>query len=106
MRSEDKVNEERILETIKASSQALSFDQILAHTSSFGFISRPRMKKLLENLLEKREIERKIYTMLFSKKPRIKSVISEVYYISEEQRQSYEKETLPQLKKEARNALR
>ncbi len=44
--------------------------------------------------------------MLFSKEPRIKSVISEVYYVREDQRQSYEKEALPQLKKETRNALR
>ena len=64
------------------------------------------MKQLLESLVEKREISRKIYTMLFSKEPRIESVISEVYYVREEQRQSYEKEALPQLKKETRNALR
>ena len=106
MKSEYKINEERILETIKGSSQALSLDQIFVHTSSFGFISRQRMKKLLESLVEKREISRKIYTMHFSKKPRIESVISEVYYVREEQRQSYEKEDLPQLKKETRNALR
>ncbi len=103
MSSEDKINEERILESIKGSPQALSLDQIFVHMSSFGFISR---QKMLESLLERREISRKIYTMLFSKEPRIESVISEVYYVREDQKQRYEKEALPLLKRETSNALR
>ena len=99
-------DEEKVLDVIDRSAYALSQEDIHSGVSEVLFTTRQRLKNILEDLVRQGKIERKIYNILFSRNPRIYSVISEIYFTRENQRLNYERDILPRLEREARHILR
>ena len=99
-------DEEKVLEVVNQSVYALSYEEILVGVSETLYIARQRLKKALEELIRKGKIKRKAYKGLFSRKPKIYSVISEIYFTKEDQRIKYEKDILPKMERDTRHILR
>ena len=98
--------EEKVIEVINPSVYALSKDDILVGVSETMYITRQRLKNVLGELIRKGDIEGKTYKALYSSDPEIYSIISEIYFTSEDQRIKYEKDILPKLERDRRHALR
>ncbi|MFQ5711516.1 MAG: hypothetical protein ACE5GD_07010 [Candidatus Geothermarchaeales archaeon] len=106
LRDKDRLSdEEKILEVIERSPCALSFERIYEQMSSDRYMPRQRLKEMLLTLHKGGEIDREIYTVTFSKTPRIESVIAEIYFKDENQRRVYEEDVLPKLLDEARKTI-
>ena len=104
--SKEKVtDEERILKVIGESPKALSFERIHVETSSDRYMPRQRLRQLLQTLKDQGEIGKEIYTLTFSKNPKIESIIAEIYYKNAKQKELYERENLPLLLNDARKVI-
>lgn len=99
-------DEEKVIAVINKSVYALSKDDILVGVSETMYITRQRLKNVLGELIRKGKIEGKTYKALYSRNPKIYSVMSEIYFISEDQRIKYEKDILPKMERDTRHVLR
>ncbi|MFQ5711325.1 MAG: hypothetical protein ACE5GD_06050 [Candidatus Geothermarchaeales archaeon] len=97
--------EERILALVERTSLPLSFEKIHADSFSDIYISRQRLKNILYSLLQRGEIEKKLYTIRYSDNPRIETVIAEIYFTKKAQVTKYEEEILPELMLKAKESL-
>ena len=98
-------DEEKILQVIGDSRKALSFEKIHVETSTDRYMPRQRLRQLLQSLNDQGDIDKEVYTVTFSKSPKIESVIAEIYYKNVGQKEVYEKENLPILLSEARKII-
>ena len=98
-------DEEKILQVISDSPKALSFEIIHVETSEDRYMPRQRLRQLLRKLNDEEKIDMKTYTINYSKKPKIDSVIAEIYYKNVKQRQIYERDDLPLILSEARKTI-
>ena len=97
---------DRVYETIRDASGAVTFEEIYSTVTENRYLPRQRVRNLLLDLEKNKKISKEIYTLELSASPKISVVVTEIFYEQKIQKQKYEKEFLPDLMKEARENLK
>jgi hypothetical protein len=64
------------------------------------FTPRQKLRRILTKMNHTGDLMKQTYKVVFSESPRIESVVSEIYFVNEEQRSSFEQNVLPKLREE------
>ncbi|MFQ5950729.1 MAG: hypothetical protein ACE5KH_01430 [Candidatus Geothermarchaeales archaeon] len=100
------MREDYILKVLAESRAALTLDEIHSHVSSVLFTPRKKLRSILEEMNHQGRLKKETYKVVFSEKPWIESIVSEIYFIDGKQKNRYEEQVLPKLKQEMLDTLR
>ena len=98
-------NRDLIFKVIDEARVALTSDRVSTEIFGDAIVSRQSLNDILERLCKDDSVMIKTYKVNYSRKPRIDSIIAEIYYTEEEQRTRYEREVLPELERETRSKM-
>ncbi len=100
------LREDFILKVLADSSTALTLDEIHSHVSVVLYTPRQKLRKILEKMNHQERLKKETYKVVFSEKPWIESVVSEIYFMDGKQKTRYEENVLPKLKQETLDKIR
>lgn len=100
------LREDYILKVLADSSTALTLDEIHSHVSVVLYTPRQKLRKILEEMNHQGRLKKEAYKVVFSEKPWIESVVSEIYFMDGKQKTRYEENVLPKLKQETLDTIR
>ena len=100
------LREDYILRVLADSPTALTLDEIHSHVSPVLSTPRKKLRSILSEMNHQGKLKKETYTVVFSKKPLIKSVVSKIYFVDGKQKVQYEEKVLPKLRQETLDTIR
>jgi hypothetical protein len=94
------LREDYILRVLDESRTALTLDQIHSYVSPIMFTPRQKLRRILTKMNHTGDLKKQTYKVVFSESPRIESVVSEIYFVNDEQKSTFEQDILPRLREE------
>lgn len=94
-----------IVKIVQDADRASTFDDIHAGVQTVTYVTRQRLKDMLAELANNGKIERKKYKISHPDASFMNIVVADIFYSEPEQREKFERDTLPRLETEKRNSL-